>query len=191
MGRDATVYEPSNRELVEQQGAMVFRMAFAASGSRAQAEDIMQEVFLRLVRTRPTLVSEEHSKAWLLRVTMNCCASEARSVWHSRVDSLDELQERSGEVVSKQKVEESVHSGSGDPVAASVEASEQRESVLAAVMTLPPKQRVCVHLYYFEDQSIAQIALLTDWPQSTIKSHLRRGRKALRSVLSEEYNYGN
>jgi len=142
------------------------------------------------VRTRPTLVSEEHSKAWLLRVTMNCCASEARSIWRSRVDSLDELQEHSGDSV-KLYVPLTPSDDSSDPVATSTEASEQRESVLAAVMTLPPKQRVCVHLYYFEDQSIAQIALLTDWPQSTIKSHLRRGRKALRSVLSEEYNYGN
>jgi RNA polymerase sigma-70 factor (ECF subfamily) len=190
MGKDTVVYKPSNRELVQQHSATVFRVAYAACKSRAGAEDIMQEVFLRLVRSQPELTSEEHAKAWLLRVTMNHCASQLREVWNTRVDSLDEMQERIGDRAVEWEVE-CFHSGNGDPVTTSVEANEQRESVLAAVMKLPPKQRACVHLHYFEDQSIAQIAGLTDWPSSTIKSHLRRGREALRSTLSKEYDYAD
>ena len=188
MGTDVEVLELSNRALVQRHSAAVLRAAVAGCGSRSGAEDIMQEVFLRLVRTRPELSSDEHAKAWLLRVTINCCVDLKRGAWQRQVGSLDELQERGDNRAASGLAEESVQT-SNDPVAASFEASARRGDVLAAVMALPPKQRICVHLFYFEDCSITQIATLTDWPESTIKSHLRRGRTALRSALGEEYDY--
>ena len=190
MGTRGGPPELSNRALVERHSAAVFRAALAGcGGSRIQAEDIMQDVFMRLVQARPSFESNEHAKAWLLRVTINCCTDMQRSAWRRQVDSLDELQERGSNAAPEQTAEGIQTDSSDNPVAQSAEAHEQRDSILVAVMALPPKQRVCAHLFYFEDQSIAQIADLTNWPTSTIKSHLRRGRSALRSALGEEYDY--
>jgi len=186
MGENAKMYEWSSQALVEQYSSMVFRVALTACGSRAEAEDLMQEVFLRLVQTRPDFSSAEHAKAWLLRVTMNCCASLGRSVWKRRVGSLDEWRDYRDATTDSKK-----GSANADEPAAALDASQQRTDVLSAVAKLPPKQRLCVHLFYFEEQSIAEISTLTSWPTSTVKSHLRRGRSNLRATLSEEYDYDN
>ena len=69
------------RRLVEEYGSMVYRLAYARTGSRADAEDITQEVFLRLVRAAPAFRDGEHRRAWLLRVTANCAKDFFRAPW--------------------------------------------------------------------------------------------------------------
>ena len=61
--------------LAEQYAGMLYRLAYARTGSRADAEDVMQEVFVRLLRARPEFRDEEHAKAWLLRVGARCGAA--------------------------------------------------------------------------------------------------------------------
>ena len=65
--------------LAEQYAGMLYRLAYARTGSRADAEDVMQEVFVRLLRARPEFRDEEHAKAWLLRVIINACRSRLRA----------------------------------------------------------------------------------------------------------------
>ena len=60
---------------IDRYGAMVYRLAYARTGNREDAEDILQEVFLRLVRRNPVFRDEEHCRAWLLRVAVNCANS--------------------------------------------------------------------------------------------------------------------
>ena len=76
--------------LAEQYAGMLYRLAYARTGSRADAEDVMQEVFVRLLRARPEFRDEEHAKAWLLRVGAHCAADVLRAPWRRREGPLDD-----------------------------------------------------------------------------------------------------
>ena len=68
-------------ELARQYAPAVYRLAYARTGCRADAEDVMQEVFLRLIKAGPTFAGQEHAKAWLLRVTSNCANTGRAGDW--------------------------------------------------------------------------------------------------------------
>lgn len=138
----------------------VYRLAYARTGSRADAEDVMQEVFLRLVKHRPVFAGEAHAKAWLLRVASNCAADLFRLPWRKREEPLDE------------------------DVSAPEEPGES--SVTQAVLSLPARYRIPIHLYYYEGYSVAEIADITGKSEGTVKSHLFRARALLRDKLKEE-----
>ena len=78
------------REAVELYGDMVFRLAYSYLKNRADAEDVMQEVFLRLMKAGPVFESEEHAKAWLLRVASNCASDLFRLPWRKREGPLED-----------------------------------------------------------------------------------------------------
>jgi len=182
--------------LVKRHGTRVLRAAMAASGSRSAADDVLQNVFLQLVRTQPVFENDRHAKAWLLRVAINCCKDLHRSAWNSKVSSLDELEEGQAsarELVTQDSVVASAgsnHSITGEhqPEEAFAQA-EQKKTILEAVATLPSRQRSCIHLFYFEGLNIAEIALVTEQPSATVKSHLHRGRAKLQAILAKEYDY--
>lgn len=138
----------------------VFRLAYARTGSRTDAEDIMQEVFLRLIRAGPVFASEEHAKAWLLRVASNCANDLFRLPWRRREA----------------------------PLADDLPAPEAPEtgSVTEAVLSLPARYRIPIHLYYYEDYSVAEIAKIIGRSEGTVKSRLFRARNLLRERLKEE-----
>lgn len=138
----------------------VYRLAYVRTGSRADAEDVMQEVFLRLVRAAPVFDGEEHAKAWLLRVASNCAADLFRLPWRRREESLE-----------------------GD-----LPAPEEPEtgSVTEAVLSLPARYRIPIHLYYYEDYSVAEIARIIGKSEGTVKSRLFRARELLRKRLKED-----
>lgn len=137
----------------------VYRLAYARTGSRADAEDVMQEVFLRLVRHKPAFDSEAHARAWLLKVASNCANDLFRLPWRRREEPLEE------------------------DVSAPEEPGEG--SVTEAVLSLPSKYRIPIHLYYYEGYSVAEIADITGKREGTIKSHLSRARALLRDKLKE------
>lgn len=76
--------------LAREYAPAVYRLAYARTGSRADAEDVMQEVFLRVVKTRPVFDSGAHAKAWLLRVASNCASDLFRLPWRKREEPLEE-----------------------------------------------------------------------------------------------------
>lgn len=137
----------------------IYRLAYARTGSRADAEDVMQEVFLRLVRHRPVFDSETHARAWLLKVASNCANDLFRLPWRRREEPLEE------------------------DVSAPEEPGEG--SVTEAVLSLPARYRIPIHLYYYEGYSVAEIADVTGKREGTIKSHLSRARALLRDKLKE------
>ena len=138
----------------------VYRLAYARTGSRADAEDVMQETFLRLVKAKPALDSEEHAKAWLLRVTANCANDLFRLSRRKREQPLDE------EIPAPEKAEE--------------------RGVAEAVLSLPAKYRIPIHLYYYEELSVAEIAKIMGKSEGTVKSRLFRARAKLREKLKED-----
>ena len=145
---------------VELYADMVFRLAYSYLKNRADAEDVMQEVFLRLVKARPSFGSGAHAKAWLLRVASNCANDLFRLPWRRREA----------------------------PLADDLPAPEAPEtgSVTEAVLSLPARYRIPIHLYYYEDLSVAEIARTIGKSEGTVKSRLFRARNLLRERLREE-----
>lgn len=147
--------------LVEAHGQAVYRLAYARTGSREDAEDITQETFLRLVRAAPVFRDEVHCRAWLLHVAMNCTRSLFRRPWRRRDLPLEE--------------------------AANAAAPDgERGDVLEAVLALPEQYRAPVHLFYYEDLTVEQIAKILGLREGTVRTRLSRARGMLRDMLKED-----
>ena len=145
--------------LARQYGPAVFRLAYARTGSRTDAEDIMQEVFVRLLRAGPDFADRAHARAWLLRVAANCANDWFRAPWRRREG----------------------------PLTDALPAPEHEDGgVVEAVLALPAKYRTAVHLYYYEELSVAEIAKITGKSESAVKSRLFRARAMLREALKED-----
>lgn len=146
----------SPEEVFARYHTMVYRLAAARTGSRHHADDILQEVFLRYIRSSPSFLEEEHRKAWLLRTTVNCCNSLLGSAWQRRTVPLQD----------RFAVRQKEHSDVWD-----------------AVMKLKPDHRTVIHLFYYEDCSVAEIAQTLELSESAVKVRLHRARQKLRVLL--------
>lgn len=150
---------PDTAEAVAQYGSAVYRLAYAMTRSRSDADDVFQEVFLRLHRSAPSFASEEHRRAWLLRVTANCAKSLLASPWRRRTPPLEDVYAYT------------------DPDASAVD---------EAMAQLPGKYRAVVHLFYYEDYQTEEIARLLGRSPSTVRAQLTRARQRLRELLEED-----
>ena len=148
-------------------GALVYRLALNQTRSPHDAEDVAQEVFLKLLDDSTSFCDGEHLKAWLIRVTINRCKELRRSVWKRRVDATD----------------------TASPELANLEAPVQElfaSEVWEAVDRLPKHLRLIVHLYYFEGCPVDEIARLIRCNPSTVRTRLHRARKKLKLDLEQE-----
>lgn len=158
---------------VERWGDTVLRLARCRCGNATDAEDVVQTVFMKLCQSTKPIKDDEHLKAWLLRVTLTCCADVHRSPWKSRRASDDEADRIfENAAVARESME-----------FCDTEGATTGESVHAAVASLPEKQRVAVHLYYFEGYSTNEIAQITEENPATVRSHLHRARAALKLTM--------
>ena len=155
-----TLNQEEKREIVEKYFDMIYRLAVAQTKSREHADDVVQEVFLRFVRTDKVFESEDHIKAWLIRVAINCSRNVFTDSWAKKTVPLSE------ELVFN---------------------TEEKSDVYYAAMELPQKYRTVIHLFYYEDLSIAQISQYLKIKESTIKSQLSRAREMLRNKLKGGY----
>ncbi len=146
--------------LAELFGPAVYRLAYARMGNAADAEDVTQDVFLRLLTKAPAFDSDDHAKAWLLRVTANRSTDLFRSPGRRQVplEAADDL---------------------------AAPAQDVPGDTLAAVLSLPPKLRVAVHLFYYEELSVTQIAQLLKVREGAVKTRLSRARAILRRNILE------
>lgn len=144
------------REYVEKFFDMIYKLALSQTKNRENADDVVQEAFLRYLKYGKEFESEEHIKAWLIRVTINCCKSLFTSAWMRKTAPLDE----------------------DIPFD-----TEEKHDVYYAVLELPPKYRAVIHLFYYEDFSVAEISETLGIKQTTVKSQLSRGRDMLREKL--------
>ena len=147
-------------ETIARQSTRVYRLCLSYVKNRQDAEDLMQEVFERYLRKPPVFHSEEHEKAWFLRVGANAAKSYLRSA-RLRHHSDSELPE----------------------IAVPEEDHALKLTVLDAVNSLSTEKRACVYLFYYEERSIEQIAKTLGMQSSTVKSHLHRARLALAQKL--------
>lgn len=164
----------------------VYRLAYAMMKNRSDAEDIYQEVFLRYIRREPVFHSPEHARAWMLRVTVNCCKNHWKSPWaDGRMEPL-ERQDGNGDsynVLEKQDMT-AVREPGADPA---LQAQErwQRELLRNSVGELPQQYRMMIHLYYYEELSTEEIARLLHRRTSTVRTQLVRARQQLRIILEK------
>jgi len=150
----------SNRleELVAKYENTLFRAALAILGDAQEAEDAVQETFLRYLEKRPQLRDADHEKAWLLKVTANRCKSILRTRRrHPAVELLDVYP------------------------APDTDCRELMEAILA----LPANQRSAVHLHYYEGYTSEEIGKILGQRPGTVRSHLSRARDSLRRYLTE------
>lgn len=139
---------------------MVFRLAFSYMKGASDADDVTQNVLLRLLRNIKPFENEEHARFWLVRVTVNECKRALRSPWRRAGD----IEEYANELHFE---------------------TPEHSELFYAVMELPEKYRTAIYLYYYEDYSTDEIARLTGTPAATVRTRLRRGRELLRAGLEE------
>ncbi len=151
---------------------MVYRIAFSRLGSSHEAEDITQEVFMKYFRADISYNDEEHRKAWLIRCAINCTKTLVTSAWYRH--------RASDEVLDNMEEQGDIPGSDGD-----IDKIEQKNAVMSAVMSLPEKYRTVIHLFYFEDMSVAQISKATGIREATVKSQLSRARDMLKPMLKE------
>lgn len=149
----------SASELEEVMGryqTMVFRLAYSYTRSRSDAQDLCQEVFLRYFCSRPPFASEEHRRAWLLRVTVNRCKTHLTSWWVRRTVPLDDR----------------IPVPEPEPLALD-----------EALRQLAEKDRLVIHLFYYEECSTREIARMMRTTEGAVRTRLTRARQRLGDIL--------
>lgn len=154
-------YVMAFEEIMEKYGDMVYRICLTVTGNPEDAKDSFQETFLRLVRSRDKIKNEEHLKAWLIRVSINCSRTIASSLWNRTTQGIRE--EDMGESVCQ----------------------PEQWGILSELRTLPDKYAVALYLFYYEEYSVREIARLMNKRENSVKTLLRRGRKLLKKKLEE------
>ena len=132
------------------------KLAFTYLHSVADAEDVAQDVFMKLLMKKPHFQDREHEKAWLIRVTINACKDRLRRAERGVLPIEEAL---------------AVEEKGGD------------SELLNEVMMLPEKYRTVIHLHYYEGYSVREIAALLRRPVGTVATHLTRGRQQLKRQL--------
>lgn len=149
--------------LVEKYRDRLFAAAYNVCKNAQDAEDAVQESFISYHSSKKEFESEEHVKAWLLRVVINRAKNACRALWRRIQVPLDDY---------------------ADTLV--FECSEDRE-LFEAVMALPEKYRVVLHLYYFEDYPVKEIAQILSLSENNVKVRLSRARAMLKEILKEDW----
>ena len=142
----------------------IFRIAYSYLRSQADADDVTQDVLIRLYKTETAFESDDHLKHWLIRVTVNRCKNIFRSPWR-KVENIADYEN-----------------------SLTFEAPEHRE-LFDAVMALDKRYRLPVLLYYYEGYSQKEIAGLLSLPEETVRTRLFRARGKLKATLTEVLQY--
>jgi RNA polymerase sigma-70 factor (ECF subfamily) len=161
-------------QLVDEYGAKVFRLAYSLLGERAAAEDLAQEVFLRIWKGLPGYRGEASLATWVFAIARNTCLSHRRREASRRAASLD--------VPEVRAAAESLHARTDGHGAA----LEMRD----LLGRIPEKYRRALTLFYLEDRSYEQVAMILDLPMGTVKTYLHRGKKELGALLEARQKEG-
>ncbi|MCM1122562.1 MAG: sigma-70 family RNA polymerase sigma factor [Eubacterium sp.] len=153
-------------DLVGEYQTMLYRIAFSNMRNRADAEDAVQEAFLRYMKDEKPIQNREHEKAWLIRTTIHICMDILKSGWRQRTVALNEsLMAETKSVYLPYQIKD--------------------DKTLEAVLKLPVHYRNPIYLFYYEDYSIQEIAGVLNEKEGTIKTRLRRGREEVKKILTE------
>ena len=147
-------------EVYQLYGSMLFKIAMVHLGNKQDVEEALQETFIKLMYKSPPFTDREHQKAWLIRVVTNQCKNMQGSLWRRRVIRMEDMDEY-------------------------FEQPSDR-SLMDHVIKLPFKYKAVIHLFYYEDYSVRQIAGILQISESAVKMRLARGRQLLKMDLESE-----
>ena len=147
-------------EVVKAYENLLYRAALTITGNRDDALDMVQETLIRWITKRPEFASDEHEKAWLLRVVMNLSRNLMNSAAHrSSCELLDIYPAK----------------------------DQEEEGLITEVMKLPEKLREVIYLYYYEEYNSREIAEILHENESTVRTRLARGREMLKKALKDTW----
>jgi RNA polymerase sigma-70 factor (ECF subfamily) len=153
-------YDEALEQLLNGYEQKVYRMALAILRDHGRAQDVTQDVFVKLWRALPSYDGRAAVSTWLYTIARNTCLSAVRHESYRRTTDLVSVEEPRTPCVAAMDV-------------------ALRESLAR----LPEPQRVIITLFYFEDRNVAEVAAMMGLPEGTVKSHLHRARRALGEML--------
>lgn len=139
---------------------MVYRICFLYFKNRSDTEDVVQNVFLKLLTNETVFQNENHRKAWLIVTASNMCKNSMKAWWKQKV-TLKEID---------------------------VATNEQKDETLEILLNLPSKYKTVLYCYYYEGYQTNEIATILHMKEATVRSYLHRGRSYLRELLEGEKN---
>jgi len=146
-------------EIVSRQQDRLFRTALVIMRNKAEAEDVLQDVFVKLVEKSPQFESQTHETAWLVKVTVNMCKSRLRSYWWKKTVPLLESYPAQ---------------------------SQGGYDTTQAILALPHNYRIVINLFYYQGYAVKEIAEITSRKESTVRKDLTRARRLLKDFLKGE-----
>ena len=156
----ARKYDQALEQILEEYQGKVFRMALVILRDSGRAEEVTQDIFLKLWRALPAYDGRAAVSTWLYAIARNTCLSAVRAEGYRRTSPLEDVTEPDA--------------SSGTPLKLSVDQCVER---------LPDSQRQVVSLFYLQDRSVSEVAAMLDLPENTVKSHLHRARRALAEMM--------
>lgn len=150
-------------DILDNYGNNILRLSYSYLHNMSDAEDVLQDTMIKLLKANPKFESPEHEKAWLLRVCVNLSKNRIK---YNKIRKTDELNES---LIYEDKKDLSF--------------------IWSAIKSLPPKYSEVLHLFHYEGYSTVQIAQILNKNESTVRSSLSRGRSKLKDILKEEYYF--
>ena len=150
-------------QILDTYGDTILRYAYSYLHNQSDTEEVLQDTLIQFLKTRPVFESDEHEKAWLLRVAGNLCKNRLK---YNSLRQTDELRE---ELIAEQR--------------------EDLSFIWDAVQALPVQYREVIHLFYREGYSTREISQILGRKEATIRSDLSRGRGKLKELLKEAYDF--
>lgn len=144
--------------LVETYADTILRLSYTYLKNTADAQDVCQTVFVKLLTVPIDFESQEHEKAWILHTSANVCKNLLKSPWYKRICDLEACAEQPAPDI-------------------------EDGSILMAVNTLPPHYRIVIYLYYYEGYRADEISAILGVPIGTVHTRLARGRAKLKKLL--------
>lgn len=151
------------QNLIEQYQDNLYAIAFNVCKNQEDAQDVVQDAFLQYYTCKKEFENEQHIRAWLIRIVINKAKNMNRTFWRRNKLSLEDYMET-----------------------LTFETPES-ETLFETVMGLPEKYRIIIHLFYYEDYSVHEIADILNISESNVKIRLMRARALLKEVLMEEW----
>ena len=154
----------SVQELAASYQGSLFAAAFNVCKNAQDAEDVVQDTFVQYYTTKKEFESEQHIRAWLMRVAVNKAKNVNRTFWRRNKISIEDYMETL------------------------VFETPAAETLFETVMQLPEKYRIVIHLYYYEEYAVREIAQILKLSESNVKIRLSRGRAMLKETLKEDWD---
>ena len=151
------------QQLIQRYQNSLYAAAFNICQNQMDAEDVVQEAFVQYYTTKKEFENEQHIKAWLIRIVINKAKNITRTFWRKNKCALEDYMETLPFPDSSSR------------------------NLFEEVMKLPDKYRIVIHLFYYEEYSVREIADILKLSESNVKVRLSRGRALLKASLKEEW----